>query len=75
MRQKILSYLSNGTLIAGAATGAYALVKIYLLKSRLPAGACPVTDNRPLMYTSIALCCISFVLSFFVNPRHPNKKG
>ena len=65
MGKKILSYLSYGTLIIGAAIGVYALADIYLLKSKLPSGICPVTSNRPLLYIAIALCCISFIVSFF----------
>ena len=65
MKKKTLAYLSNGSLIIGAAIGVYAFADIYLLKSRLPSGICPVTSNRPLLYIAIVLCCISFILSFF----------
>lgn len=61
----ILSYLSSGTLIIGAAIAIYALANIYLIESKLPLGVCPVTSNRPLLYISIALCSISFILSLF----------
>lgn len=63
--KKLVLYLSNVTLIIGAAIGIYALIDIYFIKSKLSAGVCPVVSNRPLLYTSIALCCISFILSFF----------
>lgn len=65
MRKKLISYLSYGALIAGAIIGVYAFADIYLIKSRLPSGVCPVTSNRPILYTAIALCIISLVLSFF----------
>ena len=65
MKKKILSYLSNGSLIAGVIIGGYAFVKSYVLNSGLPTGVCPVTNNRPLMYTAIALCGVSFILSLF----------
>ena len=71
MKKKILSYLSYGSLIIGAAIGAYTLADIYLLKSKLPSGICPVTSNRPLLYIAIALCGISFILSFF-EPKAKN---
>lgn len=64
-KEKILSYLSSGTIIIGAVIGIYALADIYLLKSKLPSGVCPVTSNRPLLYIAITLCCISLILSFF----------
>jgi len=70
MKKKILSYLSNGALIAGAIIGGYAFVNIYVLNSGLPAGVCPVTNNKPLIYIAIALCGVSFILSFF----EPNAK-
>lgn len=65
MKEKIFSYLSNGSLIIGAVIGLYALIDIYLIKSKLPSDICPVTTNRPLLYIAIILCCISFILSFF----------
>lgn len=65
MNRKVISYLSYGSLIFGALIGAYAFIDIYLIKSKLPSGVCPVTSNRPLLYTAIAFCCVSFILSFF----------
>ena len=63
--KKMLSYLSSGLLIIGASIGVYTLVKIHLISSKLPSGVCPVTNNRPMMYVAISLCCISYILSFF----------
>lgn len=65
MKKKLLSYLSFGTLITGAGIGIYALADTYFLKTRIPVGSCPVTNNKSLIYTAIILCGISFVLSFF----------
>lgn len=74
MKSKILSYLSYGALIAGAIIGGYAFVNIYVLNSGLPAGVCPVTNNRPLIYTAIALCGVSFILSLFEpKVKNPHK--
>jgi len=72
MKKKTLSYLSSGSLIAGAAIGLYAFFNIYILNRNLPAGICPVTANRPLLYVATALCCISFILSFF-EPKSDEK--
>lgn len=63
--KKLLSYVSNAALIAGVAIGIYVFANIYFLKSSLPVGVCPITSNKPLMYIAIALCVISFILSFF----------
>jgi len=65
MKKKIIPYLSYGSLIAGLIIGGYAFVKSYVLNSGLPAGVCPITNNRPLMYTAIVLCGVSYILSFF----------
>ncbi len=73
MRKKILSYAGNTTLIIGVALGAYALVDIYLLQSKLPDGVCPVTSNRPILYIAIAFACLSFILSFFEPKALKNK--
>lgn len=73
MKKKILSNMGYGSLIIGAAIGAYALADIYLLKSKLPSGICPVTSNKPLLYIAIALCCISFILSF-LEPKAEKKQ-
>lgn len=74
MNKKIISYISYGTLILGAAIGVYVLADIYYLKSRLPAGACPITNNKLFIYIAIALCVISFILSFF-EPKSEHKRG
>jgi membrane protein implicated in regulation of membrane protease activity len=60
LNKKVFSYLSIGTLVAGALVGGYALVKIWVVRA---AGACPVDTNRPLLYLGIALCAVSFVLT------------
>ena len=65
MKKKLITYLSYGSLILGAAIGIYVLLNIYIIKSKLPPGTCAVIRNRPYLYVAIALCCISFVLSFF----------
>jgi hypothetical protein len=69
MDKKLLSYLSTGTFIIGTVIGIYALAGIYLLKSRVPPGVCPVTSNKPLLYISVIFCVVSFVLSLF-EPKH-----
>ena len=65
MKRKINSYISLGALILGAAIGCYALAKIWIIRAYLPAGTCPVTTNRPLLYIGIALCLVSFVFTLF----------
>lgn len=74
MNRKMLSIISYGTLILGAALGLYALAGIYFGQKDLPPGVCPITSNRPIIYLSIALCCISFIVSFFEPKAEKNKE-
>lgn len=62
---KIIPLISNILMAAGAASGLFVLAKTYLFTGNLPAGACPVTLNRPWLYLSIGLLVLSLVLSFF----------
>jgi membrane protein implicated in regulation of membrane protease activity len=63
MKRKIYTYLSAGTLVAGAAAGGYALIRTFLLRAALPAGTCPVVHYSPFIYTAIAFCVLSFVFT------------
>ena len=62
-----VSLASTITLIAGAASGLFVMAKAYLFTD-VPAGTCPLTLNRPWLYTSLALLVISLILSF-LEPR------
>lgn len=73
MKKNLLSYLSLGTLIIGAALGGYALVNIWILKASVPTGSCPVITHRPFLYAGIALCLASFV--FTLLEQHAKKAG
>lgn len=64
-RKKVFSYLSNISLVLGLLIGGYSYLKIYLLKSNLPDGVCPINMYRPLIYIAIALLIISLILSYF----------
>lgn len=74
MKKSIMWYASYGTLMIGAAIGIYVMADIYLIRSKLPPGVCPVVKNRPLLYAAIALCIVSFVLSFF-DPKEKEEKA
>ncbi len=63
MKKNAFTYLSNITLILGGLLGGYALVDFIIQKSRLPEGACPLTDNKPIILTAIVFLFISFVCS------------
>ncbi len=65
MKKNAFTYLSSITLIIGGLLGGYALVDFIIQKSRLPEGACPLTDNRPIILTAIVFLLGSFVFSIF----------
>lgn len=68
MKQKLFSHLSTITLIIGALIGGYALVSSFIFQSKYP-GTCPITDNRPIIYISIAFLVASFILTIFEQRR------
>lgn len=69
----LITLIGNILLTLGAAIGLFVLAKTYLFTGNLPTGACPLTLNRPWLYTSIALLLLSLVISFF-EPRKPKDK-
>ncbi len=62
-KQKLMSVISNILLAIGAALGALALYLSFSLRAGLPAGVCPIDNNRPLLYISVAILIASFVFS------------
>jgi TctA family transporter len=62
-KKKLFTILSNGTLILGGLLGAYVIIDFIIQKSRLPDGACPLTNNRPIIFTAIVLLAVSFIFS------------
>lgn len=44
----------------------YTLFKVYLLKSQLPQGVCPVNTYNNLIYVSIGLLVISFIVMVII---------
>ena len=65
MKNRIITYISNGTMIAGIILGIYVVADFFITRSKLPSNVCPFTKNRPLLYVALAFCIISFILSFF----------
>lgn len=56
--------ISKYSFYGGILVAAYGLYKIYIDRRGLPLGACPIENNRPIMYIGIALLVISLVLDF-----------
>lgn len=74
MDRKWIKYAENLLFFSGVGLGLYAIAKIYIIRSGLPEGVCPVTDNRPLMYAAVLLLLLSLVLSLML-PAGNRKKG
>jgi hypothetical protein len=47
------------------AVAAYALISVYMAYRNLPAGVCPVNNNRGWLYAAMVLSVLSLILSFF----------
>ena len=63
MKNKLITYLSNITLIIGAVLAGYVLIDFIIQQSRLPEGACPLTDNKTIIIVAIVFLLISFIFS------------
>ena len=63
MKTKLFTYISNLTLFIGAALCVYVIIDFIMLKSRAPEGACPLTDNKAIIFIAIAFLVASFVFS------------
>ncbi len=73
MKNKIVSLISNLSFIGGMGIGLYALISIFIQNYNLPNGACPIDNNRSLLYLSAVLCVISFITSFFDSKAKSSK--
>ncbi len=64
MPEKAYKIINNIIYVIFIMTTLYAFIDIYLVKGKLPAGACPVENNRFLLYLAISLGVVSIVFSF-----------
>jgi hypothetical protein len=65
MSRKAISIIGNITFTLTLLLGAYILITTYLVRRSLPAGVCPIDNNRILIYITIGLGITTFLLSFF----------
>lgn len=61
---KNLEKVSNYTFYGGLLATIYGLYRIFISRKDLAPGACPIEDNRPIMFIAIGLLIISLILSF-----------
>lgn len=64
-----ISKLSSVFFAAGGLLGVYALVRTWLLYRDLPAGVCPVDNNRPLLYIALGLLGVSILLDLLTGQK------
>jgi uncharacterized BrkB/YihY/UPF0761 family membrane protein len=69
MSRKTFSILSNIIFVLALVLGVYVLVSTYLARRALPPGVCPIDNNRTLIYISISLAAVSFIISIFEKPN------
>lgn len=60
MFKTINSIIFTGFLILSA----YVLIRVYILRSSVPEGMCPVENYSPLFFVAIVLGIVSFIFSF-----------
>lgn len=60
--KKNLDKISDYIFYTGFLVAAYGFYKIYINRSGLPQGVCPVDDNRPILYVAIGMFLISLIL-------------
>ncbi len=65
MKKKLYTYISNITLVIGGVLGGYVLIDFILKRRLLPDGACPLTNNRIVIFIAIVFLVISFISSIF----------
>jgi phosphotransferase system glucose/maltose/N-acetylglucosamine-specific IIC component len=65
MSRKTISIISNITFAITIILGGYVLISGYLARRNLMPGACPIEDNRTLLYIAIGFAVVTFILSFF----------
>lgn len=74
MKNKIEISL-NVLFIFGIILSSYTLIKVYYLdKYKLLPGTCPVSDNRTLIFISIGVLFLYFVLSALYEKKSKNLK-
>lgn len=70
---KNLGKISNYIFYLGLLVAAYGLYKSYISTRGLPPGACPIENNRPVLYIAIGLLVISTILSYIQDLQKKNK--
>lgn len=61
--KKVLSLISNILFYLGAGLSVLAIILTITVRASLPPGVCPIDNNRPLIWTAVAMLIASLILS------------
>lgn len=61
--------ISNIVFMIAIGFSLYTLITTYFIRAGLPEGVCPIENNSVLIYSSIALLIISFIISMVVDKK------
>lgn len=67
MSNKKWKIVNNSLFAAAIAVTLWAGIKFLISYINLPAGACPIDDNRPLMYTAIGFLIVYLIISTIID--------
>lgn len=66
---KNLIKLSNVLFTVAIIISLYGFYKIYEVRKHLPVGACPIEDNRPILYVGIFFMISSIIVSYLEDTK------
>ncbi|GAA0085352.1 hypothetical protein UT300007_17910 [Clostridium sp. CTA-7] len=70
---KNLIKLSNILITIAIVISLYGFYKIYEVRQHLPVGACPIEDNRPILYVGIFFMILSIIVSYIEDTKLKKK--
>jgi multisubunit Na+/H+ antiporter MnhC subunit len=65
MSRKTISVIGNILFVLTMVLAVYILVNNYMVRKSLPPGVFPLNNNRILIYITIGMAILTFILSFF----------
>lgn len=66
--------ISNIVFVIAIGFSLYTLITTYFIRAGLPEGVCPVDNNSELIYGSLALLIVSFIISMIVDKKVKKSK-
>lgn len=69
MKYKKLSIISNIIFFSSSIFALGVLAKNYIDRSKVPAGVCPIENNRSLMIVSIVILVLAFIFTTIIDRK------